>query len=395
MKEGGFMINNSITTTIIGLALLLGFSVGSMQAGAILNLYRIDVPNKTIIMFGEQHDGEVHFENEVLEEEIEIPVSAVEQNQQRALSHLFNSDLSGMRNATTIYIECNDDLCESLRTSFLTNLETYNADQLGEELNKGWFAHYHQIFYAMCHTGSNAASAIKNFDARSTLDLALSFCAIELTKIVDEYIERNCDDTYLATAKEKFFADDNYQIFKINEQDWINKVAQPVIETAIRLQGKVTPEVTEQMFEEIYQGRIRLEMLESKARFANQDIFQFLFAILELTKKEFPKLLPDLCGMKQLPESPNDESESEEMTVWDIVELSCIGPDLQLIEKAINDTSRIVLVHCGNAHASRAYEYFKMMNPQGVQTRSINLIQYPIMNNETTYQVMRNLIFNV
>ena len=81
--------------------------------------------------------------------------------------------------------------------------------------------------------------------------------------------------------------------------------------------------------------------------------------------------------------------------MWDVFELCNLMADFKLVDAVINDPHTMVLVHCGNKHAAKAFKYFKMMAAAlGIQTRSVGLITQPLMNNEETYHEMRNFIFN-
>ncbi len=378
--NGGFMFKKMKIITV-GMLALLGLNFSQIEAGAILKLYEANCPGKQIIIFGEQHEGEI----EIVGGE-PIPVEDVEQNQHGALIKLFSNDFGPKRNSIAIYLECNDDLCESLKDRMIEKLETGKIEQVEEHLNQSWFDHYYRLFYAMGTVGSNDVASIKNFDGRSKLGIALLFRSIKLSEIASEYIAGNFDKSYLDSEKAKFFESVEYKIFKDNEENWLETLVQPIIATATRLKTKVTPEVSEQMFASIYRYAQMLYVLKSKAEFLNQDIFQFLFSALEFTKGRFPKLLSDICGIEA----------SEEIQPWDAFDLINLGTDLNLIEKVINDPHKIVLVHCGKQHAENVYNYFEMMEEFGVQTRSTSLLApLPfLLTSEETYEIMHDFISN-
>lgn len=372
------MLKKCVTITLI-ITILLGFNFSPIEAGAILNLYCIDLPNgKRIIMFGERHVGTIDTAHG------EIPVQQVEQNQHLALSHLFGTDFGPKRHLIGTYLECNDALCENFKERMIAKLKTGQSQKISEFLNNSWFDHYYRLFYAMGTDGANDVASIQNFDGRSSLDLAILFSARKLSKITDNYIKSNFDKTYLYKAKKKFLESEEYKIFKSKEENWLKVITEPVIAAAIRLHNKVTQQVSDQMFNKIHKKRAILDILNSKAKFLNQDVFQFLFNILESTKDKFNEMLPELCRVQG----------SHEMQVWDAFDLSNVGPDLQLVEKVLSDPHSMVLVHCGNTHALHAFKYFKMMHEDGVRAKSASLITQPLMNNEQTYQVMREFISN-
>ena len=156
----------------LAFAVFLNCFIGTIEAGAILNMYRIDFLNgKRIILFGEQHQGEIETDRGL------IPVTAVEANQHVALFNLFKNYFGPRRDLVTTYLECNDELCTEFKEKMIEKLSgkepTEVVHQLtAESMSKAWFDHYYQILYAMGSTSGAHIASIKNFDPRTTLDLA-------------------------------------------------------------------------------------------------------------------------------------------------------------------------------------------------------------------------------
>ena len=219
------------------LSAILSFSTGFINAGGVLSLYSVDLPSgKRIIMFGEQHQGEIETIGHGA-----IPIRAVEENQHVALFNLFKNDLGPIRDATATYLECNDDLCQDFKERMTAKMTTGQPHEVvilaltDYFRNKSWFDHYYQLLYAMGTRTSAHVDSIKNFDGRATLDLAILYRAIKFSNILEKYAKSNFDQAYLEKAKKKFFAHDEYRYFKMHEERWLKAVTQPVVDKVLAL----------------------------------------------------------------------------------------------------------------------------------------------------------------
>ena len=269
---------------------LLGFVASSLYAGAVVEVFRLDFPSgKRIIMFGERHEGEIDTEQGA------VPVADVEANQRQAFFELFKNYFAPYRNQVAVYLECNQSLCEEFKEKMLERLAQEGPEKAGElaatYMDKPWFNHYYEMLFAMGINDSVHVAAIRNFDPRSVLDLAILFLAISFSEILEKYKQCNYDQAYLDQAKKEFFAKDEYQFFKEHEKTWLYEITKPMVDKITELKRTVDPAIYPATLAKAIEVNKMLAALRDKAASVHKDVFQFLFSGAELTKQDFNKVL--------------------------------------------------------------------------------------------------------
>jgi len=345
-----------------------GLQSFNMQAGAIMQLHKVRLPEKTIILFGEIHQG--------LIENTSYDATYVAQRQQPALSTLFQ-DFTQMKSNVGIHIECCDAMKEAL-----IDFQQQNPGRIFDYPST-FFDHFYSRY---AHDQESPyLSSINNFDSRQPIETCLLFLARAFDEFLDGYRASGYNPEYFAKAKQEFFESDEYQLFIEESPEWHTAI----LNRLQNIEDNFRRFLPVQNFENIMnlidartKNLAALILLKQKAAFMNKNIFQLLFDFAEFSKNDFFNLL----------KSDSFFASEDIAFVWSLFDVINLFVDLRLIENVLNDQHPIVLVHCGFQHTEYAMEYFFQEYAQ--HTDVLDLLTEEYLNDANhCYRAMRQFIY--
>lgn len=332
--------------------------------GAITTIYRIDMPGKKVILFGDYHKGDI--------ENTPYTVETVAHAQKEVFQKFFAS-LIPIKNAICMQVEANETFCDQLRdyqlSTSLPLIFDYPPSFFDYFLNLA-------VYDAPCAY----VDGLINFDNRTYDDHAVFFLINKFDEFLDTYFSNGCKREFFEDSLEEFFNSKDYKIFEQIFEKWLATIEN-------RLAAKVnfiSSHVSTSIFECIH------ELLTKCSGYLNK--IKTINHMAHHMEKTFCQLLFDIAYQASNSLAPAETFELP-TTLSQMMYCYNFMADLNLLNNIMTDTHPIVFVHCGHSHADALVEILKQEPQIKIQTLSMTDDRM-IYDVHHCYSALHNFIFS-
>lgn len=348
----------------------LGAPISSIQAGAILKLFRADLPGKKVIFLAEQHREIIH--------EIGQSVEFIAEQQKLPLFNLFN-DFESHKQNITLFLECHEEMRQKLSAISAANKENRIPGNPSSALD----------YYYCTYVGNNAAwdqvDTVKNFDERTAQDISFAHLAEDFDDLYSKWAQCGYDEDLLATMKAQFFALEDYKVFQKYFAQSSALFNEKLMQQIKRLADLLPAADFAQLKKMIDIRTAKLPaflLLNKQSSLINQSFFEYLFNLASANKQDLFEVLTKSSCLEQ-PLS----------YIGQLSSCYSILTDLKLLEHILTDSHPIVLVSCGLNHAESVAINFLQNCSLARSVKELDLIKDSMTNDaDYCYQVMRQFI---